>query len=1230
MKRLVMIVLGAIGGGAPTLSFAQYGHPPSGPVFSSPASLGAAEVGRTCTIAVRLGAPLAEDRGLIAISSDPAVLRVLGRADGAKGAGVVFVRVEGVAPGRALLAAAGKTVSVEVAAAREPPGGAEFGAVVSPAHGAAVWGKFAVSVEWFQERAAENRGVLLRVGSGEPLVPKSVTTAAQGPLRRAAFEVDATDLPACPLELRPVWSALSEGADQSSADSHGFIQGRPITVRVVHPSDADLASGEAEGPYEADRPERFKRPPAVSNDKAASGGKYVNNAGADGVVCFPLEVERPGWYQLIVTAAGDAALGDLPTIGVVIDGGQQLATNGRIADEKWHRAAIGVPFHLEAGKHLISPWFANDFAARKVDRNLRLDRIEVARVGGGRAAAPAADGDMSGAAPQPMTERTDQPMVRTAGQTMMTTGAPADGEDDFGQVPLQIALTAPLDGKPVSGPLQIEAWCTFLGADAPLVSLLLNGEVISTQLSIRPKFEIGTAALKAGENTLQLTAELGPTRASTLIQHITWAGPLATPDAPSGGAYYRFTARAGRWDRGTVPRIGKDKPGSEPDSIAFYAEATSTLALPDAIVGRFEVLLEARGEEFQGRPIAAVTLNAASEPTKVGEVQVPGRWDTYRVGEVDIPRGHKTLAVAFTNDKYIPKKDANDKEGGDRNLWVQAVVLRRVMPPNAAPPVVRVLYPPPSHPVWRQDAAVFDAADENGLATAELLIDGAPAGVARDVKGKPGHLVLPLIARDLSPGAHTLAIRVTNIWGKASTTEPLAFTIAPSPPREPGAYDRAITLLDRFAFGPDEPELAAILIMGEEPWLRDRLSKGWDDPGDRSAADYASLKFPNAGGRGNVVGRVLYHAMTTPNPVRARFVLWTENHFSTWIRKTEPDLKSAEHDSFAALGVAPFPDLLLNSARSPAMLRYLDQERSYAEKINENYAREIMELHTLGVHGGYTQEDVTTLATLLTGWTCTVVGDGHSGGEVRTREFRFEPGLSDGSPARLLGTLIPPTDPADRYDRLRAILETLAAHPSTASFICRKLAEHYIGAPTPDDLTADLASEFTRTGGDMAPVLLAMSRHPAFWSAPRRLAHPLDFALRLARTCDFVNPNAAAEFMNGCQSGLFDRPTPDGYPEADERYADSNAMRLRWILGKQAGANVVDAVPASFRTAKEAPQGWEQTSIDLMAIRLTGRLLGDDSNKALLDIIASTLGNRDAKIREAAGLLAAMPEANLR
>src|ERR1051325_6323234 len=165
------------------------------------------------------------------------------------------------------------------------------------------------------------------------------------------------------------------------------------------------------------------------------------------------------------------------------------------------------------------------------------------------------------------------------------------------------------------------------------------------------------------------------------------------------------------------------------------------------------------------------------------------------------------------------------------------------------------------------------------------------------------------------------------------------------------------------------------------------------------------------------------------------------------------------------------------------MLRYLDQENSYATRLNENYAREIMELHCLGVHGGYTQQDVTSLAHLLTGWTVSREGDSRSGGEMSLYNFRFDPALNDHAEIKVFGVNFTATEKDAAYDRIEHALEVLAAHPSTAKFIAKKLADHYLGCPAPDAVVTDLARVLEETNGDMREMLMALAKHPAFWAA---------------------------------------------------------------------------------------------------------------------------------------------------
>ena len=418
--------------------------------------------------------------------------------------------------------------------------------------------------------------------------------------------------------------------------------------------------------------------------------------------------------------------------------------------------------------------------------------------------------------------------------------------------------------------------------------------------------------------------------------------------------------------------------------------------------------------------------------------------------------------------------------------------------------------------------------------------------------------MFPLLLRGLKPGRHTLAVRAIDAAKNESTSKPVTIDVLAAAPTELGHYDRAIRMLDRFAFGPDQDSLAAILTEGETAWLTDQLSRPFNSAGDLEALSNTVARYPNNRGGNEVQRRVILHALTTPNPARARFVMWAENHFSTWVKKTEGPRKWNEHIAFARLGVAPFADLLEASSRSPAMLRYLDQENSFATRLNENYAREIMELHCLGVHGGYTQQDVTSLAHLLTGWTVSREGDGRSGGEMSIYNFRFDPSLNDRGDIKVIGVEFPASEKDGAYDRIQHALQVLASHPSTAQFIAKRLADHYLGCPAPDAVVADLTRVFESTNGDMKEMLLALAKHPAFWSPEpgsptgafpaQRLAHPQDFVLRLSRVSRHINANQASDFLGRTGQGLFDRATPDGYPEFDSDYTDSNAMIQRWQL----------------------------------------------------------------------------------
>jgi uncharacterized protein (DUF1800 family) len=752
--------------------------------------------------------------------------------------------------------------------------------------------------------------------------------------------------------------------------------------------------------------------------------------------------------------------------------------------------------------------------------------------------------------------------------------------------------------------------------------------------------------LRPGANTVQLVATDGAT-AKTPVQTLTW-NPPADRARLEPGRFERFTVFDSRWEPDIRTRIAKEQGQRERTAAAFLSNGQATLNVPEDMVGSFDLLLEARSQDFKGPAVATIRLaQGGSEPMLVKEFPAPNRWDTRKVATIELKRGPKQITVAFENDAFEEGK-------GDRNLYLQSVTLQSARAqPDTIAPAVSIQYPHPGASCYMADAVVATACDDRALAFVELLIDGNATGIRADMSRGTGRTTLPLLLRSIKPGRHTLAVKAVDAAKNESTSKGVAINVLGAPPPALSVYDRAVRMLDRFGFGPDADSLGAILTQGESRWLNDQLSRGLDDAADMTAFANASARFPNGRNGGDVQRRALMHAITTPNPARERFVLWAENHFSTWIRKTEGPRKWSEHVAFERLGVAPFGELLEASSRSPAMLRYLDQENSYATRLNENYAREIMELHCLGVHGGYTQQDVTNLAHLLTGWTVSREGDSRSGGEMSLYNFRFDPSLNDRAEIKVIGVDFGAADKDGAYDRIEHALEVLAAHPSTASFIARKLADHYLGCPAPDAVVKDLARVFEATDGDMKEMLLTLAKHPDFWASEpgdakgafpvQRMAHPQDFAIRLSRVSHHINPGQVSDFLGRTGHNLFDRATPDGYSELDSDYTDSNAMIQRWRLAQDIAADLVNLVPEEWRKELPAPKdanapkvepvsedAWTQQVVDVLAVRLTGRVLSSASNEAALKMLREIEGKRWERVQKFAPLMAQLPEAHLR
>jgi uncharacterized protein (DUF1800 family) len=317
-------------------------------------------------------------------------------------------------------------------------------------------------------------------------------------------------------------------------------------------------------------------------------------------------------------------------------------------------------------------------------------------------------------------------------------------------------------------------------------------------------------------------------------------------------------------------------------------------------------------------------------------------------------------------------------------------------------------------------------------------------------------------------------------------------------------------------------------------------------------------------------------ACSDPNreqPLLAKMTEFWFNHLNVSITKGETRVFTGHYKASAirpnALG--KFEDLLLASARHPAMLLYLDQAQSNAKGLNENYARELMELHTLGVDAGYTQNDVRELARILTGWGVQF---------AQSEGFRFNPRQHDTGDKTLLGKSFSNTGMREGEDAIRM----LAHHPATAQRIARRLATTFITDKPSQALVDKLAVSFLRSVGDIRTVMQTLVEQPEFWQADNTLFKtPLDFACSVLTAKGGVKDQRDIQqtlgFLNQTGQPLHAWQTPDGYktdaatwlaPEALTRRADY-ALNIGSRMSEPTYLQPFLSATSRERIAREAP-----------------------------------------------------------
>jgi len=423
------------------------------------------------------------------------------------------------------------------------------------------------------------------------------------------------------------------------------------------------------------------------------------------------------------------------------------------------------------------------------------------------------------------------------------------------------------------------------------------------------------------------------------------------------------------------------------------------------------------------------------------------------------------------------------------------------------------------------------------------------------------------------------------------------------PWRQAGLTERqaAAHLLSRFTYGAMPGQVEAVVKMGLENWFAQQLAaQAPDDSLEQILSRYDALELSNEQvaetypRNGQVIRMAIRDGVVDKDSVKAdrkeyRQVIeqymqekgykrqqelfrqffcqkilraaYSENqlqevmtdfwfnHFNVSLTKNDcaEFIPAYERDVIRPNALGRFNELLLKTAKSPAMLKYLDVG------LNENYAREVMELHTLGVDGGYTQQDVTEAARVLTGWGVRLGEDG---------DFFFNANRHDKGEKVVMGHVFPA---GGGYEEGVDLLNMLAHHPSTAKFICHKIAVRFVNDDPPATLVDKMANTFIEKNGDIRQVLITMVAAPEFWNVDalrEKTKSPFELAIGAVRSLHATidEPMPLYNWVTRMGEREYYYQAPTGFPDKGAYWINTGSLLSRMNFGLALAAGRIPGV----------------------------------------------------------------------
>jgi len=513
---------------------------------------------------------------------------------------------------------------------------------------------------------------------------------------------------------------------------------------------------------------------------------------------------------------------------------------------------------------------------------------------------------------------------------------------------------------------------------------------------------------------------------------------------------------------------------------------------------------------------------------------------------------------------------------------------------------------------------------------------------------------------------------------------------------------RALHALNRLAFGPRPGDVDAVMKDGVDTWIEQQLHPEAipDRAVEARIANLPTMKLSNAqivktyyepvlmarkkakaeGKDGdvdkqdvrrelmrdipfdkrpqNVINELLaqriLRAAESDRQLNEVMVDFWMNHFNVYSGKGIDRflLTSYERDVIRPHIWGRFEDLLMATAKSPAMLFYLDNARSMAAAenrpqygrfgraammpprlqqggLNENYAREIMELHTLGVDAGYTQKDVTELARVLTGWTITRERDGGEGAA-----FVFRPMLHDAAAKTVLGVRFAPGGGMEEGEKM---IRLLAHQPATAHRIAYKLCQRFVADEPPPALVDRVAKKFLATDGDLRQTVKAVIDSPEFWnpaSYRAKVKSPFEYAISAVRAVNaqITDPAPIARALQQIGEPLYGAQPPTGYSDKADVWINTGALMSRLNFALALASNKLPGVHGDIVSLIPASQAADaEHSVEALAQALTGGNLTEETRSTIKSrIVERKAPSEDpwdnTQLPTVAGLILGSPE----